>query len=168
MSEQRRSTLNDETKLRYPRRYNLTIYEGGNLLTVISESPLLSDSRGETFDFPLRTSSGMALKKATDFGAHLVERVAEGVCGATRVQLQLYRASVELGGIFEPATALVEMQRVIRSLCNDAWIEPVFKIQLIPLESSSSQQREAKVTVHPFGSLSHRLREQSQRNRPRR
>lgn len=128
------------------------------MLTLKSESPLLRDSRMESFDFPLRDSSGYALAKATGFGGNLVKRVEEQVAGATSVQLQLYQATVTLDGIYGPSEALEQMEKVIRSLCSDAWLEPTITTKLHSWASKDEY-------VHSFGKLSLRLHQVRQRGR---
>lgn len=150
--------MNDIVKFEPSREYKISIFDSGNVLILRSESPLLDDSRMENFDFPLRESSGRALGKATDFGGHLVTRVAEQISGTTSVQLQLYQATVTLGGIYDPANALKQMEQIIRDLCNDAWLAPTITTQL-----HSTKKKEDY--VHPFGKLSLRLYEQRQHNR---
>lgn len=162
MSEQRRSTLNDVVTIPQTRKFEISIFEDGNVLTVKSESPLLDASRMESFDYPLRQSSGPALTKTTSFGGHLVTRTERGVAGATNIQLQLYQATVVLGGIYGHSEALKQMEEVVRSLCNDAWIEP--NITTI-LHASTRKKDVDKEYVHPFGRLCIRLHEVRQRGR---
>lgn len=160
MSEQRRSTLNDVVKIHQPRKYKLSIYEKGNVLTLKSESPLLENSRMESFDFPLRESSNPALNKASGFGSALVKRVEERVVGATNITLQLYEATVTLDGIYNQSVALEQMEKVIQGLCNDAWLEPTITTELRPKVRKNESGGDY---VHPFGKLSLRLHEQRQR-----
>jgi len=157
MSEHRRSTLNEAKQDSKCRKYQLIIYDKGNVLTLKSDSPLLSSSRMESFDFPLRESSGKALGKTTDFGGNLVRCVTEKVSGATRISVQLYQAVIELGGIFDQEMVLVEMKLVLEKLCDDACIEPVIEVEI--------RKQQSKESGHPFGPLPLRLHAQRQRIR---
>jgi hypothetical protein len=116
----------------------------------------------ESFDFPLRDSSVRSLSKTTDFGGHLVTRVAEQVSGATNIQLQLYQATVTLGGIYTPSETLEQMEKIIQDLCNDAWIEPAITTTL---HSSARKKEASNGYVHLFGKLSVRIYEVQQRRR---
>lgn len=155
--------MNDVVKISQARQYKLYIFENGNVLTLKSESPLLYDSRMERFDFPLRTSSGPALAKTTDFGGNLVKRAEEQVSGAINIQLQLYQATVTLDGIYHQSTALEQMEKVIRDLCNDAWLEPTITTELLPWKRKNDRGDEKN--LHPFGRLPLRLHEVRQRGR---
>ncbi|MCA9366195.1 hypothetical protein KC722_01300 [Candidatus Kaiserbacteria bacterium] len=162
MSEHRRSTLEDA---RQPRQYKISVCTRNNLLVLKSESPLLAQSRAETFDFPLRESSNHALSNTTDFGANLVKRIWEKVSGATNVRLLLYEATANLGGFYEPRKTLEQMEEILKSICNDAWLSPTITTETIPFLSHETTR--AVPYTHPFGRLPLRLHEQRQRGRKR-
>ncbi len=97
------------------------------VVTIKSEIPLLFDPETESMDFPWDEFPDLDLRGTTDFGGNFVRRIAMQVPGVLNLQVRPYWMTILLDEASSQIHTTVQVDEILKGLCNDAWIEPTIE-----------------------------------------